>query len=138
MSRDLTFKELMALPVQDGFMGFGEFSAKMDMHDYTRNGVKIEPITDINEKIKLYQDMLLYYINDDEVDLSGANCVDVAEFVYDYVKTLGLFSEKGFDELKDTLSEMKEGNGTLEAKETFKFLLNYSKQVNIFKENIER
>lgn len=138
MSRDLTFKELVDFPKEDNTMSFGAFSARLDMHDYVRNGVKVEPITGTNEKIDLYRRMLIYYINNDEMDFGKATCVDVAEFVYDYVKALNLFSEKGFDELAETLIEMKEGSGTLGAQETFKFLLNYSKQVEIFEEDIKR
>lgn len=136
MSRNLSFKELMTMPLEDGFMSFGTFSARMDMHDFVKP--KVELITNIDDKIELYKNMLLNYINDNEMDFAKANCVDVAEFVYDYVKTLNLFSERGFDELKDTLLEMKEGNGTLGAKETFKFLLNYSYQINILEKDIER
>lgn len=137
MSRDLTFKENLMLKEISNMPAFGTFCAKFDKNEiFLDNGPKI---TETSDKIDLYHKLLKDHIYGD-MNYSGANCVDVATFLIDYLNEMNLLDEPNFSDLKDTLEEMKNNGGTLNARETFKFVLNYSIQIGIIKDdiNVER
>lgn len=137
MSRDLTFKENMELHKYSGLPTFGKFCAIYDKNElFSDNGPKV---TDPKEKLKLFEKILSDHIVGGYTNYKDATCVDVATFLLDYLEEMKLFDEKfdGILELKETLEEMKENNGTLEPIETFKFVLNYSKQIGLIKDTID-
>lgn len=136
MSRDFTFKENMELHKISGMPKFGTFCAKYDKNELFVDTDKAK-ITKVSDKLKLFEKILKEHTEIGSTNFDGANCVDVANFLLDYLEEMNLFNEKslaGITELKETLEELIENNGTLGARETFEFILNYSNQINLFKE----
>lgn len=133
MSKDFTFKENMTISKISSMPPFGVFTAKYDKGEIFLGQQKNLTNT---EKITLYRKLLEDHINDLNINFSDSKCSDVAEFLLDYLTEIDI-SGSEFDELKSTLEELKTSNGTLDARETFKFILNYSRQIGIFKEEFD-
>ena len=139
MSKDLTFKENMELSKISGLPSFGAFCAKWDTNELFIDEEKVK-ITNPLEKLKLFEKIIKDHIEIGYTNFNGANCVDVAEFLLDYLNEMKLFGENnltGILDLKETLEEIKDNNGTLGARETFEFVLNYSKQIGLIKDTID-
>lgn len=139
MSRDFTFKENMELHKISGMPKFGTFCAKYDKNELFIDSDKPK-ITNIADKLKLFEKILKEHTEIGSTNFDNANCVDVANFLLDYLEEMNLFNEKKTNEiveLKETLEELTENNGTLGARETFEFILSYCNQIKLFKNEIE-
>ena len=136
MSRDWTFKEnMMAHNFVENLPPYGIYTAKYDLHEIFVEDNK--PEFDMNDRINLLKSLLSYHITE-YCDYRETTCKDVAEFLYDYCNYLGILDvNDSFRELKETLIEMRDGDGTLGGLETFKFFQNYCNNLKLF-DNIER